>query len=62
MKDDPQELYKEGMMWTKEDGPPPDGFTVILMETGISVLRRKRQRNLQKLGIGGFLVRMRGVR
>lgn len=62
MKDEPQELYKEGMIWTKDDGPPPEGFTIIPMENGISVLRRKRQRNLQKLGIGGFLVRMRGVR
>lgn len=49
-------------MWTKEDGPPPEGFTIFTMESGISVLRRKRQRNLQKLGIGGFLVRMRGIR
>lgn len=62
VKDEPQELYKEGMIWIKEDGPPPDGFTLFTMENGISVLRRKRQRNLQKLGIGGFLVRMRGLR
>ncbi|XP_050507765.1 histone-lysine N-methyltransferase 2C-like isoform X1 [Diabrotica virgifera virgifera] len=62
VKDEPQELYKEGMIWTKEDGPAPEGFTVFTMESGISVLRRKRQRNLQKLGIGGFLVRMRGIR
>ncbi|XP_056641929.1 histone-lysine N-methyltransferase 2C-like isoform X3 [Diorhabda sublineata] len=62
VKDEPQELYKEGMIWTKEDGPTPEGFTVFTMESGISVLRRKRQRNLQKLGIGGFLVRMRGIR
>lgn len=62
VKDEPQELYKEGMIWTKEDGPPPDGFTVYTMESGVSVLRRKRQRNLQKLGIGGFLVRVRGIR
>ncbi|XP_023312429.1 histone-lysine N-methyltransferase 2C isoform X6 [Anoplophora glabripennis] len=62
VKEEPQEMYKEGMIWTKEDGPPPEGFTVFTMESGISVLRRKRQRNLQKLGIGGFLVRMRGIR
>ncbi|CAG9863833.1 unnamed protein product [Phyllotreta striolata] len=62
IKDEPQELYKEGMMWTKEDGPPPEGFTIITMENGLNVLRRKRQRNLQKLGIGGFVVRMRGIR
>lgn len=62
IKDEPQELYKEGMIWTKEDGPPPEGFTIYTMENGVCVLRRKRQRNLQKLGIGGFLVRVRGIR
>ncbi|XP_050308382.1 histone-lysine N-methyltransferase 2C-like isoform X2 [Anthonomus grandis grandis] len=62
MKEEPQELYKEGMIWTKEDGSPPEGFTVFTLESGICVLRRKRQRNLQKLGIGGFLVRMRGFK
>lgn len=51
VKDEPQELYKEGMLWTKEDGPPPEGFTIFTMENGVCVLRRKRQRNLQKLGI-----------
>lgn len=55
-----EELYREGMEWTKEDGPPPEGFTLYSMENGTTVLRRKRQRNLQKLGIGGFLVRARG--
>ncbi|ERL89633.1 hypothetical protein D910_06998 [Dendroctonus ponderosae] len=62
LKDEPQELYKEGMIWTKEDGPPPEGFTIFQMDSGVCVLRRKRQRNLQKLGIGGFLVRMRGFK
>jgi histone-lysine N-methyltransferase MLL3 len=62
VKEEPQETHKEGMMWMKDDGPPPEGFTIFTMENGISVLRRKRQRNLQKLGIGGFLVRMRGIR
>lgn len=62
MKEEPQELYKEGMIWAKENGPPPEGFTIFTMESDISVLRRKRQRNLQKLGIGGFLVRMRGFK
>lgn len=62
VKDEPQEIYKEGMMWGKEDGPPPEGFTIFTMENGVCVLRRKRQRNLQKLGIGGFLVRVRGIR
>lgn len=62
VKEEPQELFKEGMIWTKGDGPPPDGFTVFAMETGVCVLRRKRQRNLQKLGIGGFLVRVRGFK
>lgn len=58
-KDDVQDIYREGMEWTKEDGPPPEGFTLYSMENGSTVLRRKRQRNLQRLGIGGFLVRVR---
>lgn len=62
IKEEIQEIYKEGMMWGKDDGPPPEGFTVYTMESGVSVLRRKRQRNLQKLGIGGFLVRVRGIK
>lgn len=62
VKDEPQELYKEGMLWAKEDGPTPEGFTLFAMENGMTVLRRKRQRNLQKLGIGGFFARVRGVR
>lgn len=63
MKEEPQELYKEGMIWkSKTNGAPPDGFTVYTTETGVTLLRRKRQRNLQKLGIGGFVVRMRGTR
>lgn len=62
VKEEPQELYKEGMLWAKEDGPPPEGFTLFTMENGMTVLRRKRQRNLQKLGIGGFFARVRGVR
>lgn len=59
-KEDVQDIYREGMEWTKEDGPPPEGFTLYSMENGSTVLRRKRQRNLQRLGIGGFLVRVRG--
>lgn len=50
MKEDLHDLYKEGMIWTKEDGPAPDGFTLYTMDSGTTVLRRKRQRNLQKLG------------
>lgn len=62
IKEEMQEIYKEGMLWTKEDGPPPEGFTIYTMESGVAVLRRKRQRNLQKAGIGGFLVRVRGIK
>jgi hypothetical protein len=29
---------------------PPEGFTIYTTESGIMVLRRKRQRNLHKLG------------
>lgn len=57
------EVLKEGMVWTpRGDQPPPEGFSIYTTENGVPVLRRKRQRNLQKLGIGGFLVRLRGTR
>lgn len=57
------EILKEGMVWTpRGDQPPPEGFSIYTTENGVPVLRRKRQRNLQKLGIGGFLVRLRGTR
>lgn len=55
------EIYKDGMAWDK-NSVPPDGFTVGTNERGDTVLRKKRQRNLQKLGIGGFMVRNRTVR
>lgn len=62
VKDEPVEM-KEGTVWTgRGDQPPPEGFSVCTSEAGLPVLRRKRQRNLQKLGIGGFLVRLRGTR
>ncbi|XP_059056838.1 histone-lysine N-methyltransferase 2C-like [Achroia grisella] len=52
--------FKEGSLWSvANDGPPPEGFTVYTTESGLTVLRRKRQRNLNKLGIGGFVVRQR---
>ncbi|XP_063696250.1 histone-lysine N-methyltransferase 2C-like isoform X2 [Culicoides brevitarsis] len=55
------EIYKDGMPWTTTD-PPPEGFSVFTTEQGTVVLRKKRQRNLQKLGIGGFAVRNRNFR
>lgn len=61
---DPNEeaqIYKDGMEWSSSD-PAPEGFTLSTPETGPAVLRKKRQRNLQKLGIGGFSVRNRAVR
>lgn len=61
---DPNEeaqIYKDGMPWSSNE-PPPEGFSVFTTETGLVVLRKKRQRNLQKLGIGGFSVRNRAVR
>lgn len=63
VKDEPIEVLKEGMVWTPRGGePPPEGFSIYTTENGVPVLRRKRQRNLQKLGIGGFIVKMRGTR
>jgi hypothetical protein len=53
-KMEPVEVYKEGMVVPpREDGrppEPPEGFTIHTTESGVMVLRRKRQRNLQKLG------------
>jgi len=59
VKDEPETVLKEGMVWNQ---PPPEGFSICTSENGLPVLRRKRQRNLQKLGIGGFVVRLRGTR
>lgn len=53
------EIYKDGMVWDRTDSSPPEGFTLCTTENGTVVLRKKRQRNLQKLGIGGFTVRNR---
>jgi hypothetical protein len=54
VKMEPVEVYKEGMVVPpREDGrppEPPEGFTIHTTESGVMVLRRKRQRNLQKLG------------
>ncbi len=35
----------------------PEGYALVQAENGDLLLRKKRQRNLQKLGIGGFQVR-----
>lgn len=53
------EMYKDGMVWDRTDSSPPEGFTLCTTDNGTVVLRKKRQRNLQKLGIGGFTVRNR---
>lgn len=61
---DPNEeaqIYKDGMIWSNSE-PAPEGFSLFTSETGQVILRKKRQRNLQKLGIGGFSVRNRAVR
>ncbi|CAB3379589.1 Hypothetical predicted protein [Cloeon dipterum] len=44
------------------DGRPPEapeGFQICTSDNGVQVWRRKRTRNLNKLGIGGFSVRTR---
>lgn len=55
MKEEPTELWKEGMeVAPREDGKPPEppeGFTIVTTESGVMVLRKKRTRNLQKLGM-----------
>lgn len=56
------EIYKDGMIWERADASPPEGFALCTNEQGVVVLRKKRQRNLQKLGIGGFNVRNRAFK
>lgn len=59
-KETPTEIYKEGMV--VQPGPdgkppePPEGFTIFTTEAGVMVLRRKRVRNLQRLGEIFFLL------
>ncbi|KAF6206908.1 hypothetical protein GE061_018144 [Apolygus lucorum] len=65
--ENPNPVYKDGMVWgSKENGPvpsPPEGFSLSTSESGVVILKRKKQRNLQKLGIGGFsAVKMRSSR
>lgn len=49
-----EEIYREGMEVPRgEDGKPPEppeGFTIYTTDSGALILRRKRTRNLQKLG------------
>ncbi|XP_053962744.1 histone-lysine N-methyltransferase 2C [Anastrepha ludens] len=54
--------YKDGMVWMGADNSPPEGFSISTNDEGISILRKKRQRNLQKIGIGGFSVRNRALK
>ena len=37
----------------------PDGFTVITKDNGLMILRKKRYRDLKKVGIGGFQAKTR---
>jgi len=56
------EKYKDGMVWDGTENAIPEGFTISINDEGVNILRKKRQRNLQKLGIGGFSVRNRGLK
>ncbi|XP_017125368.1 histone-lysine N-methyltransferase 2C [Drosophila elegans] len=56
------EKYKDGMVWDGTENAIPEGFTITTNDEGVHILRKKRQRNLQKLGIGGFSVRNRGLK
>ncbi|XP_026680935.1 histone-lysine N-methyltransferase 2C-like [Diaphorina citri] len=64
-RDEPVD-YKEGSIVAPlEDGrppEPPEGFSIHTNEAGQLYLRRKRVRNLNRLGIGGFNVRVRNVK
>lgn len=54
--------YKDGMIWEGGENNLPEGFSISTNDDGVHVLRKKRQRNLQKLGIGGFSVRNRSLK
>ncbi|XP_017462428.1 PREDICTED: histone-lysine N-methyltransferase 2C isoform X1 [Rhagoletis zephyria] len=54
--------YKDGMVWLGGDNSPPEGFSISTNDEGVAILRKKRQRNLQKIGIGGFSVRNRAFK
>ncbi|EDW74778.1 uncharacterized protein Dwil_GK15714 [Drosophila willistoni] len=58
----PNDKYKDGMIWDGTEATLPEGFSISTNDEGVHILRKKRQRNLQKLGIGGFSVRNRAVK
>ncbi|XP_064543021.1 histone-lysine N-methyltransferase 2C [Drosophila montana] len=63
VSDDVQgDKYKDGMIWDRTETVLPDGFSISTNDDGVQILRKKRQRNLQKLGIGGFSVRNRALK
>merc|ERR1712223_1371040 len=41
---------------------PPEGFTIVVKDNGLMVLRKRRYRDLKKVGIGGFLAKTRTTR
>ena len=49
-------------VWPLADGKPPEapeGFTVVVKDNGLMVLRKRRYRDLKKVGIGGFQAKTR---
>lgn len=59
-----QPVLRDGMtLPAREDGGPPlvpDTFTVTRLESGFYLVRKRRLRNMQKIGVGGFYVKARG--
>merc|ERR1711976_577321 len=37
----------------------PEGFTIVVKDNGLMVLRKRRYRDLKKVGIGGFQAKVR---
>ena len=37
----------------------PEGFSIVLKDNGLMVLKKKRYRDLKKVGIGGFQAKTR---
>jgi hypothetical protein len=64
-------MFKKSYVFPSQDGDivrplqdgtapeAPEGFTIVVKDNGLMVLRKRRYRDLKKVGIGGFLAKTR---
>jgi hypothetical protein len=64
-------MFKKNQCFSSQDGDivrplqdgtapeAPEGFTIVVKDNGLMVLRKRRYRDLKKVGIGGFLAKTR---